>query len=133
MEDGVGAEGSQGNGSGQGNGAGQDNRLLVEPGAVPALRDAFADALAKVDRQLELAGNDLRILAWANDPVSADATTAFNNRSMDAGDSALGALKSYRQQLSTAVETLDRTAAQYRLSDEDNSLTVGKQEGTGQG
>jgi hypothetical protein len=105
------------------------NRLIVEPGAVPALRDAFADALAKVDRQVELAENDLPLQALANDPVSADATNAFNDRSVGAGESALGMLRAYRAQLSTAVETLDLTVAQYKLSEEDGSVTVGKQEG----
>jgi hypothetical protein len=103
------------------------NQLHVEPGAVAALRDAFADALTKVDHQIELADTDLRVTGWANDPVSAEATTAFNQRSVDAG-SALDTLRTYREQLSTAVETLDQTAEQYRLSEEDNSVTVGKEE-----
>ena len=107
------------------------NQLHVEPGAVAALRDAFADAFAKVDRQIQLADTDLRVTGWANDPVSAAATSAFNQRSVDAG-SALDNLRTYRQQLSTAVETLDQTAEQYRLSEEDNSVTVGKEE-TGAG
>jgi hypothetical protein len=103
----------------------------VEPGAVAALRDAFADALAKVDRQIDLAGHDLRVAGWANDPVSAAATSAFNKRSVDDG-SALDTLRAYREQLNTAVETLDETAEQYRLSEQDNSATVGKQPtGTG--
>ena len=126
----MGAEGNHGQGQGQGTDSASGNHLLVEPGAVPALREAFADALAKVDRQIELADQGLRIAPWANDPVSTEAATAFNQRSVDAAESALGTLKSYRQQLSTAVDTLDRTAEQYRLADEDNSVTVGKQEGT---
>lgn len=119
-----------GAGNGQGHGA-SSSWLVVEPGAIAALRDAFADALAKVDRQIELAGADLRVAAWANDPVSTDAATAFNNRSVDAAESALGTLRAYRDRLSTAVETLDKTAAQYDVSDEDNSVTVGIQDGTG--
>jgi hypothetical protein len=107
------------------------NELQVGPGAVAALRDAFADALAKVDRQIELANTDLRVTGWANDPVSAAATAAFNQHSVDAG-SALDTLRTYRQQLSTAVDTLEQTAEQYRLSEEDNSVTVGKEE-TGAG
>lgn len=109
---------------------GQGNRVFVDPAAIPALRDAFADALAKVDRQIELAGHDLRITAWANDPVSARATAAFNSRAVESGDSALSVLRAYRGQLSTAVDALDRTAEQYHLSEQDNSVTVGKQEGT---
>jgi hypothetical protein len=115
-----------GAGNGQGHGG-----LLVEPGAIAALRDAFADALAKVDRQIELAGADLRVDAWANDPVSTDAATVFNDRSVDAAESALGTLRAYRDRLSTAVQTLDKTAAQYEASDEDNSVTVGSQQEAG--
>ena len=108
------------------------NQFHVEPGAVPALRDAFADALAKVDRQIELAGNDLRVTGWANDPVSAAAAAAFNQRSVDADSSALDTLRAYRTQLRTAVDTLTQTAEQYRVSEEDNSATVGTPEtGTG--
>jgi hypothetical protein len=107
------------------------NVLRVDPGAVPGLRDAFAGALAKVDRQIELAEADLRVAPWANDPVSTEAADAFNSRAVDASESALGMLRAYRRQLSTAVETLDRTAEQYAASDEDNSATVGRQEGTG--
>lgn len=111
--------------------AADGNQFHLEPGAVPALRDAFADALAKVDKQIELAGTELRVSGWANDPVSAAATNAFNQRSVEAG-SALDTLRAYRSELSNAVETLDLTAKQYRVSDEDNSVTVGKEEaGTG--
>ena len=112
-------------------GAGSDKDLLVQPGAVPALRNAFADALARVDRQIELADADLRIARWANDPVSTGAAVAFNDRSLDAAESALGTLRAYRKQLSTAVDTLDSTAVQYRATDQDNSVTVGKEEGSG--
>jgi hypothetical protein len=117
------ADGSQGQGFG--------DHVFIDPAAIPALRDAFADALARVDRQIELASHDLRVSAWANDPVSAKATTSFNARSIDSDESALSVLRAYRGQLSTAVDALDRTALQYRVSEEDNSVTVGKQEETG--
>lgn len=112
--------------------AAEGNQFHVEPGAVAALRDAFSDALAKVDRQIELAGNDLRVAGWANDPVSATATSEFNHRSVDADGSALDNLRVYRHRLSTAVETLDATATQYQAADEDSSVNVGSNE-TGSG
>jgi hypothetical protein len=108
----------------QGQGS-SDSLLQVEPGAVPALRNAFADALARVDRQLELADTELRVAPWANDPVSAGATTVFNERSVDDAASALDTLRAYRRQLSNAVDRLDQTAEQYRLAEQDNSVTVG--------
>lgn len=107
----------------------RDDSLLIEPGAVPGLRKAFADALAKVDKQIQLAEAGLRVPGWANDPVSKGATDAFNERSLDASESALGTLRAYRTQLSAAVENLDLTAQQYHLTEQDNSITVGAQEG----
>jgi hypothetical protein len=112
--------------------AADGNQFHVEPGAVAALRDAFADALAKVDRQIELAGHDLRVAGWAYDPVSAAATTAFNHRAVDADGSALDTLRAYRHRLSSAVETLEATAEQYQRADEDSSVNVGANE-TGSG
>lgn len=117
---------------GAGNDQGQNHRddsLLIEPGAVPGLRKAFADALAKVDKQIQVAEAGLRVSGWANDPISKSATDAFNERSLDAAESALGTLRDYRAQLSAAVENLDLTAQQYHLTDQDNSVTVGAQEG----
>jgi hypothetical protein len=99
--------------------------VVVDAGAVPALRDAFEDALAKVDRQIELVSAGLRVTSWANDPVSVKATSAFNNRSVDTAASALDTLRAYRTQLSSAVEKLQVTATQYDVSEEDNSATVG--------
>jgi hypothetical protein len=120
----VGAGGSQANTAGQG---GSNDRLLVEPDAVPALRNAFADAMAKLDQQITLVDAELGIEAWASDPVSAEAAAAYNAKAADSS----AMLRAYRDQLSAAVDTLGRTAEQYRLADEDNSVTVGKQEGTG--
>lgn len=105
---------------------GQNDILRVDRDAIPSLRGAFADALARVDRQLELADKELRVATWAKDPVSVDSTAAFNNRALDAdGDAALDMLRSYREQLDTAVRNLDSTAEQYRKIDEDNVTGTG--------
>ena len=98
---------------------GQNDALMVDPDAVPGLRGAFADALARVSRQLELADKELRVGAWAQDPVSLGATTIFNDRGLDADDAAVDLLRYYRDQLDTAVRNLDATAAQYKKTDED--------------
>ncbi|MCT2586185.1 transcriptional regulator [Actinophytocola gossypii] len=107
---------------------GQDDRsdiLHVDPDAVPMLRNAFADALAKVDRQLTLADAELRVTAWAGDPVSREASVAFNERSVDSRRSAVDALRAYRDRLYAAVTNLDRTAEQYREVDGDGKANVG--------
>jgi hypothetical protein len=106
---------------------GQSDVLHVDPDAVPGLRDAFADALALVDRQLELADKELRVSSWAKDPVSLGATTAFNDLSLDSGDeSVVDMLRYYREQLDAAVQNLDATAAQYKKTDQDNTAGATK-------
>jgi hypothetical protein len=105
---------------------GRSSVLQVDPDAVPTLRSAFVDALAKVDRQLELADKELRVTSWAQDPVSLGATTAFNDRSVDSARSAVEALRAYRAQLDVAVANLDRTAQQYREVDGDGRSGVNR-------
>ncbi|WP_083661967.1 hypothetical protein [Actinophytocola xanthii] len=98
----------------------------MDPDAVPMLRSAFVDALAKVDKQLELAEKELRVSSWAQDPVSLGATTTFNEHSVDSSRSAVEALRAYRTQLDVAVRNLDRTAQQYREIDGDGRAGVNR-------
>ncbi|TDV41508.1 PE domain-containing protein [Actinophytocola oryzae] len=112
-------------------GGGQNDILRVDPDAVPNLRGAFADALARVDRQLELADKELRVSSWAKDPVSLGATRIFNDRALDSdAEAAVDMLRSYRDQLDAAVQNLDATAAQYAKTDEENVTGAGT---TGEG
>ena len=112
-----------------GGGGTQNDIVRVDPDAVPGLRSAFADALARVDRQLELAEAELRINAWAKDPVSQSATLLFNDRSVESDRSAVDTLRAYRAELDAAVQNLDKTAQQYRKTDGDNVHGVGKNGG----
>lgn len=98
--------------------------LQVDSDAVPLLRNAFVEALDKVDRHLELADKELRVTAWAKDPVSQDATVAFNDRSVDSVRCAVDSLRAYREQLDAAVVNLDKTAEQYRETDGDGQVEV---------
>jgi hypothetical protein len=124
----TGVEGGLVAGKHGGDGGSQnDGGLRVDPDAVPSLRTAFADALARVDKQLELVDKEFRVTAWAADPVSADATKIFNDRSLDSDhDAAVDVLRAYREQLDAAVQNLDVTAAQYNKTDEDNVTGTGK-------
>jgi hypothetical protein len=100
---------------------GQLDILRVDPDAMPGLRSAYADALARVDRQLELVDKELRVSSWAKDPVSIGATTLFNDRALDADeDAVVDMLRAYRDQLDAVVQNLDATAKQYRKTDDDN-------------
>lgn len=112
-----------------GGGGTQNDIVKVDPDAVPGLRSAFADALDRVDRQLELAEAELRVTSWAKDPVSQGATVLFNDRSVESDRSALDTLRAYRAQLDAAVQNLDKTAQQYAKTDGDNVHGVGKNEG----
>lgn len=109
-----------------GGGGAHNDIMRVDPDAVPALRGAFVDAIAKVDRQLELADKELRVTAWAKDPVSQGATTAFNERSVESLESAVDTLRAYRTQLDTAVLTLDKTIEQYQVTDRENATGTRK-------
>ena len=109
--------GGHGHGSNTAQHAGPADGLRVSPEAVPALRRAFADALSRVDEQLRVADHELRITAWAKDPVSQSAATLFNQRSVDTAESAIDSLRAYRDQLTVAVANLDKTAEQYSAVD----------------
>ncbi len=112
-----------------GGGGTQNDIVRVDPDAVPGLRSAFADALARVDRQLELAEAELRVNAWAKDPVSQSATVLFNDRSVESDRSAVDTLRAYRAELDAAVQNLDKTAQQYSKTDGDNVHGAGKNGG----
>jgi hypothetical protein len=125
----TGWEGGLVPGNNGGAGSSQNDGMRVAPEAVPGLRSAFADAITKVDRQLELAGQELRVTSWAKDPVSVGASELFNDRTLDSDDSVIDLLKFYRAQLDAAVQNLDATAAQYTKIDTDNAVGTGKHEG----
>jgi hypothetical protein len=118
-----GVAGKRGGGLGHGNNHGgaephaSADSLKVDPEAVPGLRRVFADALSKVEEQLRLANQELRVTPWAKDPVSQDAAVRFNERSVDTTESALDSLRAYRDRLNVAVANLDKTAEQYSAVD----------------
>ncbi|WP_436492179.1 hypothetical protein [Actinokineospora sp. HUAS TT18] len=126
---GHGSGGGQGNGHGSGGHGGDSHLLDLDPQAVPALRSAFVAALDQIDRQLEAAG-ELPVAAWANDPVSLHAADVVNALSVDSDVAAVDALRSFRRQLGTAVDNLDKIADQYRVLEDDAEATVSQ---TGQG
>lgn len=109
-----------------GGGGAHNDVMRVDPDAIPAMRGAFVEALAKVDHQLELADKELRVSAWAKDPVSQGATTVFNERSVESLESAVDTLRAYRTQLDTAVRTLDKTIEQYQVTDRENATGTSK-------
>lgn len=101
--------------------------LEVDPDAIPLLRNSFAEALTRVDKQLALAETELRVQAWAQDPVSQDAAVEFNRHSVDPEASALAEIRAYRDELATAVANLDATAADYARLDDDGGAELAGQ------
>nr|WP_225954141.1 transcriptional regulator [Kibdelosporangium phytohabitans] len=91
---------------------------------MPRSHAACTDALAKVDRQIELAKADLRTTAWAGDPVSAYAAERFNARALEEEPSALQALQAYRSALDTLVAKLISSETQYRRTEQDKDATM---------
>ncbi|GDY29152.1 hypothetical protein GTS_07850 [Gandjariella thermophila] len=103
--------------------------MRVDPAAIPGLRRAFGNALTKLDKQIELAITDIRIKPWAGDPVSAEAAQQFNQRSVEAGDSALAALQGYQRQLKSAMDALQQVDEQYQVIEGDNTTLLRRQGG----
>jgi hypothetical protein len=118
--------GGHGNDQGNAGPVASADGLKVDPEAVPALRRVFADALFKVEEQLRLANQELRVTPWAKDPVSQDAAVRFNERSVDTAASALDTLRAYRDRLNVAVANLDKTAEQYSAVDKGGASSVTK-------
>jgi hypothetical protein len=103
--------------------------LRVDRESLPHLRKVFDGAMAKLDQQIELAMTGVRVSPWAGDPVSANAATDFNNRSVDDSDSALNVLRAYQQRLKSASDALQQVAEEYRIVESGNSASFGAQGG----
>lgn len=97
--------------------------LQFDPQVIPKLRSAFADALAKVERQIELAGAELSVTAWAGDPISRYAGGRFADQSADS----VAALRSYRDALDKMVARLTKAGGDYRDTEEDKNATMNQQ------
>jgi uncharacterized protein len=101
--------------------------LRVDRESLPHLRKVFDGAMSKLDQQIELAMTGVRVSPWAGDPVSANAATDFNNRSVDDTNSALNVLRAYQQRLKSASDALEQVAREYRIVESNNSASFGAQ------
>ncbi|AOS65532.1 hypothetical protein [Actinoalloteichus hymeniacidonis] len=102
-------------------GAVGDDQLYVEPEAIPEITRSLQVALDQLGPQIEGAFNDLRIVPWAGDPVSAAAAEQFNEMSFGGSEAAFNALCDYRDQLQSAAGSLEEAEQQYRLIEDDNT------------
>ncbi|KAA2260129.1 transcriptional regulator [Solihabitans fulvus] len=104
---------------------GKQQKLSIDPSAIPAARASFETALDKVKLQIRTI-QDLDVSPWAGDPVSTETADHFNNRARSDANSALDVLKGYQQQLQGTVDALKATEASYRQVEGDNAALWGK-------
>lgn len=101
----------------------------VDPAAIPSLRRVFTTALVKLDKQIEMAISDVRILPWAGDPVSQQAASDFNDHTSGGTDSALDALQAYQRQLKGALDALTDVERGYDTVEQENTTLMRQQGG----
>lgn len=98
-------------------------KLQIDPSAIPQARAAFEHALEQLDKEIREALFTLNATEWAEDPVSAETADKFNKRTQDV---ALQALSGYQKQLKGVVEQLTAIENQYRITEGDNAALWGK-------
>ncbi|GAA3460785.1 MULTISPECIES: transcriptional regulator [Saccharothrix] len=109
--------------------SGTQQKLSIQPSAIPEARKVFTDALDRLDAQLQDAKPALRARRWAGDPVSQETADKFNQDTFEAGDSAaLTAILAYREQLRGVVDQLTAIEADYRRVEGDNTASWGRVE-----
>jgi hypothetical protein len=95
--------------------------LRVEPAAIPAALKAFTVAHERVSARVKELGG-LSIKPWANDEVSSETATQFQQRSQGGGtDSAIECLVGYQTQLDNACKALKASQARYEAMEGTNS------------
>jgi len=107
--------------------SGSQQKLQVDPSAIPAAKKVFSEALDKLDTQMYNATSGVRAKNWALDPVSKETAEKFNQNTFEAGDqAALTAIKAYREQLKGVVDQLTQIEATYRQVEGDNVAAWGR-------
>lgn len=96
-------------------------RLRIEPSAIPGALAAFREAYDRVSRKVNELGG-LHPTRWAGDPVSAETAKLFGDRTNGSGsDSAYECLLGYQRQLANAIDSLERTEAAYLATEGTNT------------
>ncbi|WP_309109771.1 transcriptional regulator [Saccharothrix sp.] len=107
--------------------SGTQQKLHVDPSAIPEAKKVFVEALDRLDVQLRDAEDALRARNWAGDPVSRETAQKFNQDTFEAGDSAAyTAIKEYRNQLHGVVQQLQAIEDNYRRVEGDNVASWGR-------
>ncbi|MEU5691324.1 transcriptional regulator [Actinosynnema sp. NPDC020468] len=106
--------------------SGTQQKLSIDPSAIPGARKVFSDALDKLERQLGTS-DFLTARNWAGDPVSSETAEKFNQETFDGGEgAAMTAVRAYRDQLKGVVDQLTAIEADYRAVEGDNTAAWGR-------
>jgi hypothetical protein len=107
--------------------SGKQQKLSIDPSAIPEARKVFNDALDRLEAALANSVDAVQAKSWAGDPVSKETAEKFNQTTFDAGDSAaLSAIKAYHKQLKGVVDQLTAIEADYRRVEGDNTAVWGR-------
>ncbi|MBB5954565.1 hypothetical protein FHS29_001135 [Saccharothrix tamanrassetensis] len=107
--------------------SGTQQKLHVDPTAIPEARKVFTDALNRLEPEINNAVTAVRARAWAGDPVSKETAQAFNRDTFETGETAaLNAILAYRDQLQGCVDQLTAIEADYRRVEGDNVASWGR-------
>lgn len=95
--------------------------LRVDRDNVVAVRDSLRDRVSGFENRARALIGHARIPTIAEDPVSRDATAAWNHRLFGAGDSHLARMQAYVRALNELCEKMSETVRQYGLTEEGNT------------
>ena len=101
--------------------------LRLQPHMIPALRAAFASAVADLTSallRLRQEGNLPQ--PWLGDEVSAEVAAHYTKRAMDDPDSSYQSLQLYRAELTRIHDTLQQMEDDYRRTEGDNAAVWGR-------
>lgn len=103
-------------------------RLHIEPASIPQALSAFREAHDRITRKVEELGG-LPVNNWAGDPVSGETAKQFTERTNGGGgDSAMACLTGYQKQLEAAMDSLEKSQAEYLAIEGTNTARWGKYE-----
>lgn len=101
--------------------------LRIEPHAIPALREAFEEALSALGRQLLRLRRDGNIHEpWLGDETSRGLYEAYNSMVMEAREGPYAAMVAYQAELMRVRDQLQHMEDAYRRTEGDESERWGR-------
>jgi len=105
----------------------QHDVLRLQPHMIPAIRKAFASAVAELNSALlKLRQEGNLVQPWLGDEVSAEVAAHYSKRAMDDPDSSYQSLQQYRAELTHIHDTLQQMEDDYRRAEGDNAARWGR-------